>query len=129
MSKKILLVDDDQDFTMMNEAVLVNLGYEVATASSAQEGLDKLKEFKPDLVILDLMMEHYDSGFTLSHRIKTNPDTKDIPLVMVTSVRRETEMVFDARTHEEKEWIKVDGFLEKPISPEDLSATVTKYIK
>jgi CheY-like chemotaxis protein len=75
------------------------------------------------------MMEHYDSGFTLSHRIKSNPETKDIPLVMVTSVRRETEMVFDASTKEEKEWIKVDGFLEKPISPEDLSAVVTKYIK
>ena len=129
MSKKILLVDDDEDFIMMNEAVLKNKGYEVQTASSAKEGLEKIKDFTPDLILLDLMMEHYDSGFTFSYQIKSNPKTKDVPIIMATSVRRETGMPFDASTHEEKEWIKVDEFLEKPISPEDLSATIEKYLE
>ncbi len=129
MCKKILLVDDDEDFIMMNEAMLKTRGFEVETANSAKEGLEKLKDFTPDLVILDLMMEHYDSGFTFSYQIKSNPKTSHVPLLMVTSVHRETGIPFDASTHEEKEWIKVDEFLEKPISPEDLSGIIDKYLK
>jgi len=129
MCKKILLVDDDEDFIMMNEAMLKTRGFEVETANSAKEGLEKLEDFTPDLVILDLMMEHYDSGFTFSYQIKSNPKTAHVPLLMVTSVHRETGIPFDASTHEEKEWIKVDEFLEKPISPEDLSGIIDKYLK
>lgn len=129
MKKRILLVDDDLDFTSMNTAVLLNLGYEVDSAPTAAEGLEKVKEFKPDLIMLDLMMEHYDSGFTFSYRLKSNPETKSIPIIMVTSVHRETGLPFDAQTKEEKEWIKVDEFLEKPISPEDLSAVLSKHLK
>ena len=129
MSKRILLIDDDQDFVEMNEAVLVNLGYEIDKAYTAKEGFDKVSEFKPDLIILDLMIEHYDSGFTFSYKIKTNEETKHIPILMVTSVRRETHMDFDSKTKEEKEWIKVDEFLEKPISIEDLKAVLNKYFK
>ena len=129
MCKKILLVDDDEDFIMMNEAMLKTRGFEVETANSAKEGLEKLKNFTPDLVILDLMMEHYDSGFTFSYQIKSDPKTSHVPLLMVTSVHRETGIPFDASTHEEKEWIKVDEFLEKPISPEDLSGIIDKYLK
>lgn len=129
MCKKILLVDDDEDFIMMNEAMLKTRGFEVETANSAKEGLKKLENFTPDLVILDLMMEHYDSGFTFSYQIKSNPKTSHVPLLMVTSVHRETGIPFDASTHEEKEWIKVDEFLEKPISPEDLSGIIDKYLK
>ena len=128
MKKKILLVDDDQDFVMMNEAVLKNLGYEVDKAYTAADGLEKVKEFKPDLIILDLMIEHYDSGFTFSHRIKSNEETRDIPIFMVTSVRRETDIEFDAKTGEEREWIKVDEFLEKPVSQRDLSLMIKKYL-
>lgn len=129
MQKKILLVDDDEDFTMMNRAVLVNNGYEVDSANNARDGLKKVKEFSPDLIILDLMMEHYDSGFTFSHQVKSTPETKDIPIIMVTSVRRETNIPFDAGTREEKEWIKVDEFVEKPINPEDLLALLEKRLK
>jgi len=126
--KKILLVDDDQDFLMMNRAVLENLGYSVEDACTAKEGMEKLQSFQPDLIILDLMMEHYDSGFSFSYRIKSNPKTAHIPVIMVSAVHRETSIKFDAQTREEKEWIKVDEFVEKPLSPEDLSAKVKKYL-
>ena len=126
--KKILLVDDDEDFVMMNEAVLENLGYRVDSANSAKEGLEKVKSFQPDIIILDLMMEHYDSGFTFSYQVKSNPETKHIPILMVTSVRRETNIPFDASTNEEKEWIKVDEFMEKPISPEDIASKVEQLL-
>jgi CheY-like chemotaxis protein len=126
--KKILLVDDDEDFVMMNEAVLTNLGYEVESANTAREGLEKVKAFQPDMIILDLMMEHYDSGFTFSYQVKSDPETKHIPILMVTSVRRETNIPFDASTGEEKEWIKVDELIEKPISPEDIASKVEQFL-
>ncbi len=123
-----MLIDDDLDFTAMNRAVLENRGYVVDTASTAGEGLEKVEKFNPDLIILDLMMEHYDSGFTFSYKVKSRKNTRSIPIIMVTSVHRETGLPFDASTREEKEWIKVDEFLEKPISPEDLEATINKYL-
>ncbi len=61
--KKILLVDDDVDFLEMHSAVLENRGYQVVTARSSQECLDKLDEIRPDVVVLDVMMEQFDSGF------------------------------------------------------------------
>ncbi|MFP4499235.1 MAG: response regulator, partial [Vulcanimicrobiota bacterium] len=107
---------------------LENLGYRVETANGVDEGLQKLDRFKPNLIFLDLMMDHYDSGFTFSHKAKTNPATSNTPIVMVTSVRRETSLDFDAKTNEEKQWIKVDEFLEKPLSPQEIASTAEKYL-
>ena len=67
---KILLTDDDIDFLEMHSVVLQNKGYEVITAQSSKECLEKLENIKPDAVVLDVMMEKFDSGFTTSKQIK-----------------------------------------------------------
>lgn len=68
--KKILLVDDDIDLLEQNKLLLESKGIEVFTAESAEEGLEKFKEVKPDAAIIDLIMEQHDSGFVLCHKLK-----------------------------------------------------------
>jgi CheY-like chemotaxis protein len=112
---KILLVDDDPDFLEMHRAVLVNHGYEVMTAASAQEGLDKVRTDMPDLIILDLMMEKHDAGFSFSRQVKSDPLFKTIPIVMVTAVSDATGFKFSLE--QDGYWMKTDAFLDKPVDP------------
>lgn len=112
---KILLVDDDPDFLEMHKAVLQNHGYFVLTAASGREGLERVRAEMPDLIILDLMMEKHDSGFSFSRTIKTDPLFKRIPILMVTSVADATGFRFSLE--EDGYWMKTDDFLDKPAEP------------
>ncbi len=124
---KILLVDDDLDFLEMHKAVLENRGYEVFTATSAQEGLGRVRTEMPDLIVLDLMMEKHDAGFSFSKTIKTDPLFRKIPILMVTSVAEATGYRFSFE--EDGYWMKTDDFLNKPVSPEVLLETVDKLLQ
>ena len=70
--KKILLVDDDIDLLEQNKLLLESKGFSVITAESAEEGYNTFQKEKPDAAIVDLIMEHHDSGFILCHKIKKN---------------------------------------------------------
>ena len=87
---KILLVDDDVDFVDLNKAVLQNQGFEVAAAFSGREAMEKVRFEKPDLIVLDLMMEKHDAGFTFAKAVKADPLHKNIPILMLTAVSTET---------------------------------------
>jgi len=123
---KILLVDDDQDFLEMHKAVLKNNGYDVLTASSGNEGLEKVRAEMPDVIILDLMMEKHDSGFSFSKEIKNDPLFKKIPILMVTAVAEATGYRFSLK--EDGYWMKTDDFLDKPIMPDVLIGKVEKLL-
>ena len=125
-SGKILLVDDDADFLEMHKAVLANHGYEVFTAMSGQEGLERVRTEMPDLIILDLMMEKHDAGFSFSRTIKTDPLFKRIPILMVTSVAEATGYRFSLE--EDGYWMKTDDFLDKPVMPAVLLDRVAKLL-
>ena len=124
---KILLVDDDEDFLEMHKAVLKNHGYDVLTASSGHEGLEKVRSDMPDLIILDLMMEKHDSGFSFSKEVKTDPLFKKIPILMVTAVAEATGYRFSLK--EDGYWMKTDDFLDKPVMPDVLLAKVEKLLE
>lgn len=125
--KKILLVDDDIDLIEQNKILLESLGFTVITAESAKEGFDNFINHKPDAAIIDLIMEKPDSGFVLCHKIKSTEQGKSIPVFILTSATYETGVKFSAATAEEKEWIKCDGILNKPVVVEDLIAKLEKY--
>lgn len=112
---KILLVDDDPDFLEMHRAVLQSHGYEVIMATSGREGLERVRTEMPDLVILDLMMEKHDAGFSFSRTLKTDPLFKKIPILMVTSVAEATGYRFSLE--EDGYWMKTDDLLDKPVPP------------
>lgn len=124
--RKILLVDDDLDFLEMHKAVLVNHDYEVTTATSAQEGLEKVRAEMPDLIVLDLMMEEHDAGFSFSRQIKNDPLFKKIPILMVTSVADATGYRFSLE--KDGYWMKTDEFLDKPVEPSVLLDAVEKLL-
>ena len=123
----ILTVDDDPDFLLQMRMMLEKAGYQVITASGQKEAEQILAGQRPDLVFLDLMMEHVDGGFALSYHIKQKDRT--IPVVIVSSVTNETGLTFDATTDEEKSWIKADAFLAKPIRFEQMQSVMNKLLK
>ncbi|MBR9977201.1 MAG: response regulator [Bacteroidetes bacterium] len=118
--QKILLVDDDVDIIENYRAVLEQAGYQVRTAHDGATGFALFKEFLPDIAVVDLHMEHFDSGFTLCKRIKDTPEGRGIPVVILTSAGHDTGYRFSTQSEEEKQWIKADHFLDKPVPPRDL---------
>ncbi|GMW00497.1 MAG: hypothetical protein AMXMBFR84_16340 [Candidatus Hydrogenedentota bacterium] len=128
MDKKlqILLVDDDDDFLLQHRLMLEKAGYSVSTAGSRAEAEQLLASQKPDLAIVDLMMEDVDSGFALCYSIKK--DHRDVPVIMCTGVGHETGMAFDAATDEERSWVKADAMLAKPVRFEQLTREIERLI-
>ncbi|MFP4527807.1 MAG: response regulator [Candidatus Kapaibacterium sp.] len=123
--KTILLVDDDPDFLLQISTRLRNEGFRVITAEGQSEAEKMLEDLRPDMVISDLMMEHYDGGFGLAEHIrKTN---SDIPIIICTSVTNELGFKFSTDTQDEREWIKADAVLNKPIRFEQLMKEINKY--
>jgi DNA-binding response OmpR family regulator len=127
VSKKILIVDDDPDILEQVELILKAGGYDTSTAAGAADAEESLSFIRPDLAIVDLMMEQTDSGFVLCHQIKKL--YPDVPIIMLTAVRSSTGLEFDAKTPEAKSWIKADCILDKPVRAEELLNTVRKMLK
>jgi len=116
---KILIIDDDPDITEAMMAVLQNRGYEVRTAQDSEEGMERLKQAKPDLIILDVMMRTSQEGFELSRELKNNAQYKDIPILMLTGVTQVTGLDFKAEAGDPA-WLPVEEFLDKPVKPDVL---------
>jgi DNA-binding response OmpR family regulator len=123
---KVLIVDDDEDFLFQHRLQLETAGFEVATASSRAEAEATAEVFRPDLAILDLMMEHHDDGFVLSHRLKRR--FANLPVILVTAVTSETGLVFDPSSPEERAWIGADALLAKPIRFEQLQREIDRLM-
>ncbi|UCE20541.1 MAG: response regulator [Gemmatimonadota bacterium] len=111
----------------MNRAVLEHQGYEVVTAFSGKEGLETVKLERPDAIVLDLMMEKHDSGFTFAKNLKADPNLKHIPILMLTSVADATGYQFSLE--EDGYWMKTDDFAEKPLLPTELVARIEKLLE
>ncbi len=124
---KILIVDDDPDYTQALQAILESGQYAVVTAANRTEGMEKIKEDKPALVILDVMMSTWSDGFEMSRELKNDPQYKDIPILMLTAVKERTGLGFKS-TAGDPVWLPVDGFLDKPVEPEILLAEVEKLM-
>ncbi len=90
---KILIIDDDPDIVEAMTVVLESRNYQVSSAKNGQEGLKKVTADKPDLVILDVMMETADKGFDVAREIKNS--FKDIPILMLTAMKEKTGFGFE----------------------------------
>jgi two-component system response regulator MprA len=128
---KILMIDDDPDVVMATRIPLEANGHQVYAASSGQEGLEKLKEINPDLIILDVMMDTATEGFHLSLELRDrSPDAKyaayrDVPILMLTSVHTTTELRFAP----DEDYLPVDAFLDKTADPEQVVAKVQELLR
>ena len=122
----ILIVDDDQDYLIQLQAKVRQFGYNTITAESQQEAEKLLEKVKPDLAILDLMMENEDSGFILCYKMKKK--YPDVPIIIATGVAAETGINFDINDENNRKWIKADRFLEKGIRAERLKEEIENLL-
>ncbi len=94
-NETILIVDDDLDLSTTIKVMLESENYSVATASSREEGMEKIKAAKPDLVILDVMMSTWQDGFEMARELKIDSKIGDnMPILMLTGVKGETGIDF-----------------------------------
>ncbi|MHC4571848.1 MAG: response regulator transcription factor [Planctomycetota bacterium] len=120
---KILIVDDDPDLTKALQVTLESERYTVVTAADRAEGMEKIKAEKPDLIILDVMMSTWQDGFEMSRELKKDPQFKDMPILILTAVRARTGLNFKSSAGDPI-WLPVDGYLDKPVEPEQLITKV-----
>ena len=120
MSKRILLVDDEPDFVDLVSVRLIGLGYEVITATNGLEALELIKDARPDLILLDLVLPLMD-GYVLCKKVKADPDLKQIPIILFTA-----SVVHDLK--EKAKNIKADDYIMKPFDPKVLAEKIKNLI-
>ena len=118
----VAIIDDDIDILEASSLVLTSKGYNVIMASDPEEGYKLVKERKPDLIILDVMMNEPDDGFFLAQKFRR--EKIDTPIIMYTSVSKSIGIEFGT-----SEMVPVDDFVEKPITPDMLIDKVEKLLR
>ena len=116
MSAKVLLIDDDQDFRVSVKSLLETRGYEVLEAGSGHEGLRQVLEHKPDVILLDVMMETSVEGYGVTHALKYWDEYaahRHVPILMISSVEESPDERFPMSA--EVEMIRPDTYLTKPL--------------
>jgi CheY-like chemotaxis protein len=123
--ERILVIDDDPDLVEAMRLILESEGYEVHSASGGEEGLERVKEVDPDLILLDAMMDYATEGFQVALRLRDPQEDsdyaayRDVPILMLTAIHDTTSLRFGP----DEGYLPVDAFVEKPV---EARALVTK---
>ena len=128
---KVLVVEDDSDIALATRLCLESAGYEVIEARNSSEGLQIIKRERPDLIVLDVMMDSTTEGFQMALTLRS-PDPKSeykeyqhIPIIMQTSIHSTTPVRFAP----DQDYLPVDRFLDKPLDPDELLKAVGELLK
>jgi DNA-binding response OmpR family regulator len=124
----VLIVDDDPDITEAMKVVLEHKNYAVNSAGNIEQAMESLKENRPNVIILDVMMDTPQDGFILSRQLKQNESYKDIPILMLTSVKDKMGIDFESAAGDES-WLPVEEYLTKPVKPDVLLKKVESLLK
>jgi len=125
-AKTILVVDDDVDILEQYAMLLKAEGYHVVQAGGLAEAEETILTVRPDLAILDLMMDEKDAGFVLCNQLKRL--YADLPVIIVSNVTPTTGLDFRPRDAEESSWVRADVMLNKPIVAERLRAEIHRLL-
>jgi len=125
---RVLIVDDDADLLAGQKAFLEKHGHEVRTALSIEEGLARAGELAPEIILADLMMQHYDSGFVFCKKVRDLPGLERVPILMQTAAPRKVGFTFETGASPGREWMKVDEVLTKPVPLEHLLGKIQQYL-
>ena len=124
---KILIIDDDKDYSESLMLMLESYGYKVEQAYNIKEGKASIINEKPLLIILDVMMEKMTDGFDLCRELKANPALSSIPILMLTAITDKTGIKYSLE--EDSEYLPADDYISKPISFSDLISKAERLIK
>ncbi|MDH4238551.1 MAG: response regulator [Phycisphaerae bacterium] len=125
--QKVLVIDDDPGFITAARPILESKGYKVEAAYDSKEAMEKIESLKPDLILLDIMMERVTAGFDLCYKLKHDPEMKKIPVLAVSAIAEQTGFKFSPAT--DGEYFEADDFMEKPVKPADLLKHVEKLME
>ena len=126
MAKKyILVVDDDPDLVETIAMMLESKGFEVGKAYDGVEGEEVIKQKRPDLIILDVMMPRKD-GYKLCAELKSNPDTANIPIILLTAVGEAVPTT--KYTHADGMATEADEYIAKPIDTQGLLEAINRLL-
>ena len=126
-NKKILIVDDEVQLVDMVKMRLEANNYDVIVAYDGQEGLDKARKEKPDLIILDLMLPKMD-GYKVCRMLKFDEKYKNIPILMLTALKEKSGLDFKREAGDEV-WLPVDDYCDKPLKPAELIVKIEALLK
>lgn len=125
-AKTILVIDDDIDLVEIIRVTLENEGFAVIDAQTGERGLAKAREQRPDLILLDVMMSQIDEGFQTAYSLRQDDTTAGIPILMLSAVGDRTGFDFDPKR--DRDFLPVDEFISKPVSPRHLVDLVRKHL-
>jgi len=118
--RKIVVADDDPIVLKFLEALLTDAGYSVVTAEDGEKTLNRVREGKPDLIILDLVMPYHD-GFEITRTVRQSPATRHVPIIVLSMKDKESDVL---RCFE----LGVDDYIRKPFNALELLARVRKAL-
>ncbi len=121
ISKRVIYIEDEQEMIDLVRLILSRKGYEVKGANGGREGLEMVGEELPDLVLLDLMMPDMD-GWDVSQQLKADESTRGIPVIVITAKAQSIDKVLGLHI------AKVEDYISKPFSPQELIDSVEKVL-
>ncbi len=129
--KKIYIIDDDRDMVESISMVLRANDYDVSAQYDDENVLENVLDFKPDLIILDVMFpENSDAGFAIARELKKNEGSASIPVILLSVVNEKGTYVGKFTNQDiDASWLPVSKFLDKPIQPKELLSQVESLIK
>jgi len=129
MNKKVLVVDDDPDVVTFNVTIVEECGFTPIVAKNGEEGLNLVREQKPDLIILDVLMPR-QSGIRLYRELKTDKSLSQIPVILLSAIAKKTFLRSQKALSEfgDEKVPEPKIYLEKPIEPEELAQTIKSIL-
>jgi twitching motility two-component system response regulator PilH len=130
MGKAVLIVDDDPDIILYVSTILEKIGCHISGAKNGEEAMNKIKQNRPDLIILDVVMP-LQSGVKLYRYLKTNENYKNIPICMLTGISKQTFLDSQEALSEfsDQSVPEPNAYVEKPLDPEQFTKIVQKFIQ
>lgn len=119
--KLVVCIEDEQEMIDLVQLILGRRGFRVEGANGGLEGLEKVQQTKPDLVLLDLMMPDMD-GWEVYQRMKSDESLREIPVIVITAKAQSIDKVLGLHI------AKVDDYITKPFGPQELLESVEKIL-
>ena len=123
---KILIVDDEEDIHQAYGMILEANGFEVCSAYDAEEGIEKIRSEKPDLVVLDVLMPRDYEGFEVALKVREELKLRELPILMLSAVHEVKKVPY--RFAPDDAYLPVDFFLDKPVEPKDLVEKIREML-
>lgn len=123
---KILVIDDDKDYQDATRIVLEKSGFDVDSALTPDEGIEKVQKVDPDLVVLDVLMPTGYEGFDVARKIREDLKMTKLPIIMLTAVHGVKKPSY--RFAPDENWLPVDYFYDKPVDPDVLVGKIREIL-